>query len=96
MRVIETATLVLEPQVASHADEMFAVLSDPAIYEHENAPPLSVDPTQLRLVVLQLVALTTGVPGTLGAALSVHAGVVALPVALRVDSLPALSIADTA
>ena len=43
MRVIETATLVLEPQVASHADEMFAVLSDPAIYEHENAPPPSVE-----------------------------------------------------
>lgn len=42
MRVIETATLELEPQVAAHADEMFGVLSDPAIYEHENAPPPSV------------------------------------------------------
>ena len=32
----------LEPQVAAHAPEMFAVLSDPAIYEFENAPPESV------------------------------------------------------
>jgi [ribosomal protein S5]-alanine N-acetyltransferase len=43
MRVIEAAGLRLEPQVAAHADAMFAVLSDPAIYEHENAPPVSVD-----------------------------------------------------
>jgi len=41
--MIETAGLVLEPQVAAHADAMFIVLSDPAIYEHENAPPASVD-----------------------------------------------------
>lgn len=43
MRVIEAAGLTLEPQVAAHADAMFAVLSDPAIYEHENAPPASVE-----------------------------------------------------
>jgi RimJ/RimL family protein N-acetyltransferase len=43
MRVIEAAGVTLEPQVATHADAMFAVLSDPAIYEHENAPPASVD-----------------------------------------------------
>lgn len=34
--------LTLEPQTAAHAEEMFAVLRDPAIYEHENAPPPSV------------------------------------------------------
>ena len=33
--------LVLEPQVAGHAAEMFTVLSDPAIYEFENSPPES-------------------------------------------------------
>jgi ribosomal-protein-alanine N-acetyltransferase len=33
--------LVLEPQIAAHAGEMFGVLSDPAIYEFENAPPES-------------------------------------------------------
>src|SRR5215831_17445980 len=43
MRVIEAAGVTLEPQVAAHADAMFAVLSDLAIYEHENAPPVSVD-----------------------------------------------------
>src|SRR5207247_7165268 len=43
MRVIATGRLILEPQVAAHADEMFAVLSDPAIYEHENQPPPSIE-----------------------------------------------------
>ena len=42
MRALEHARLRLEPQVEGHAAEMFAVLSDPAIYEHENAPPCSV------------------------------------------------------
>jgi RimJ/RimL family protein N-acetyltransferase len=35
--------LTLEPQTAAHADAMFAVLSDPAIYEHENEPPASLE-----------------------------------------------------
>jgi len=42
MRRLVTPRLVLEPQVAAHADAMFAVLSDPAIYEYENAPPVSL------------------------------------------------------
>jgi RimJ/RimL family protein N-acetyltransferase len=42
MRDVATATLTLEPQTAAHAEEMFAVLSDPAIYEYENAPPQSL------------------------------------------------------
>jgi [ribosomal protein S5]-alanine N-acetyltransferase len=33
----------LEPQVVAHAEEMFAVLSDPAIYEYEREPPASLD-----------------------------------------------------
>jgi RimJ/RimL family protein N-acetyltransferase len=33
--------LVLEPQTAAHAVEMFEVLSDPALYEFENSPPAS-------------------------------------------------------
>lgn len=41
MRALATARLRLEPQLARHADAMFEVLSDPAIYAHENAPPLS-------------------------------------------------------
>ena len=43
MRVIRTPRLALEPQVAAHAEAMVDVLSDPAIYEYENAPPSSVE-----------------------------------------------------
>lgn len=46
MRPLETLRLNLEPQRAAHADAMFLVLSDPAIYAYENAPPAS--PVQLR------------------------------------------------
>ncbi len=41
--VLRGPRVVLVPQLATHADEMFIVLSDPAIYEHENAPPASVE-----------------------------------------------------
>jgi RimJ/RimL family protein N-acetyltransferase len=43
MQALSTGRLSLEPQLAAHAQEMFTVLSDPAIYEHENAPPRSVE-----------------------------------------------------
>ena len=43
MHAIATGALTLEPQTAAHAAEMFGVLSDPAIYEHENAPPRSLE-----------------------------------------------------
>jgi ribosomal-protein-alanine N-acetyltransferase len=39
MRAIKTGSLTLVPQTAAHAEEMFVVLSDPAIYEYENEPP---------------------------------------------------------
>ena len=42
MHALATPRLQLEPQLASHAAAMFDVLSDPAIYAHENAPPVSV------------------------------------------------------
>ena len=48
MRVLQTPRLRLEPQIASHADAMFEVLSDPAIYAHENAPPISLEWLQER------------------------------------------------
>ena len=41
MRVIVADGLTLEPQTAAHAEEMFTLLSDPAIYEYENQPPPS-------------------------------------------------------
>ena len=43
MRTLELPGLVLEPQVAAHAEAMFTVLADPAIYEYENAPPESLE-----------------------------------------------------
>jgi ribosomal-protein-alanine N-acetyltransferase len=41
VRELRAGRLVLEPQVTAHAAEMFAVLSDSAIYEFEGAPPKS-------------------------------------------------------
>ena len=43
MRTLVTNGLTLEPQTAAHAEPMFAVLCDPAIYEHENQPPPSLE-----------------------------------------------------
>ena len=43
MKTIAASRCVLEPLIAAHAHEMFAALSDPAIYEFENAPPISED-----------------------------------------------------
>jgi len=53
MRTIETPRLRLEPQTAAHAEEMFAVLCDPAIYEFENAPPASVEWLRQRFTKLE-------------------------------------------
>jgi [ribosomal protein S5]-alanine N-acetyltransferase len=41
MNRVPAGTLVLEPQLAVHAAQMFEMLSDPAIYEFENTPPVS-------------------------------------------------------
>lgn len=53
IRPLETPRLVLEPQVAAHADEMFSVLSDPAIYAFENAPPDSAEALRVRYRALE-------------------------------------------
>jgi [ribosomal protein S5]-alanine N-acetyltransferase len=53
MRPIVLDTLMLEPQVAAHADEMFAVLSDPRIYEYENEPPVSLATLRERFARLE-------------------------------------------
>ena len=42
MFVLQAGDLRLEPEHPRHAEEMFVVLSDPAIYEYENEPPPSV------------------------------------------------------
>jgi RimJ/RimL family protein N-acetyltransferase len=53
MRVIETGRCRLEPQVAAHAEAMFAVLIDPAIYEFENEPPPSLEWLRERFAKLE-------------------------------------------
>ena len=53
MRVINTARLTLEPQTAAHVNEMFVVLSDPAIYEYENKPPPSLEWLRIRFAKLE-------------------------------------------
>lgn len=53
MQVIESAGLVLEPQTVAHAEEMFVVLSDPAIYEYENQPPPSAEWLRTRFALLE-------------------------------------------
>jgi [ribosomal protein S5]-alanine N-acetyltransferase len=53
MRAIDADVLTLEPQTTAHAEEMFAVLSDPAIYEFENQPPPSVEWLRTRYAKLE-------------------------------------------
>ncbi len=43
LRTVRSDRLILEPQLAAHAEEMFHVLGDPAIYEHEGEPPASLE-----------------------------------------------------
>ena len=53
MRIIATPTLTLEPQTVAHAEEMFVVLNDPAIYEYENEPPPSLEWLRARFTKLE-------------------------------------------
>ena len=41
MQTVAASGLTLEPLVEAHAEEMFEILSDPAIYQFENQPPQS-------------------------------------------------------
>jgi ribosomal-protein-alanine N-acetyltransferase len=60
MKTINTDRIILEPQVAGHAEEMFRVLSDPTIYEHENEPPTSLDWLRQRFFKLESRRSTDG------------------------------------
>ena len=53
MHLIETTSLTLEPQTVAHVEEMFAVLSDPAIYQYENEPPPSLEWLRARFTKLE-------------------------------------------
>lgn len=50
MRTLTTTDLTLEPLRAAHAEAMFEVLRDPALYAFEHAPPASVDALRERYV----------------------------------------------
>jgi RimJ/RimL family protein N-acetyltransferase len=54
MRSLVAGDVTLEPQVAAHAEGMFAVLSDPAIYAYENEPPPSLEWLRERFARLEL------------------------------------------
>jgi RimJ/RimL family protein N-acetyltransferase len=43
MRTLQTDDLIIEPQTESHAEAMYRLLCDPAIYEFEDEPPPSLD-----------------------------------------------------
>jgi ribosomal-protein-alanine N-acetyltransferase len=60
VNVIRAGSLILEPQVAAHAADMFTVLSDPAIYEFENAPPESLEWLERRFARLESRASANG------------------------------------
>jgi RimJ/RimL family protein N-acetyltransferase len=53
IRVLHAAAVTLEPQTAAHAEQMFVVLSDPAIYEYENVPPKSLEWLRERFAKLE-------------------------------------------
>lgn len=53
LMLIVPGRLSLEPLMAHHAAEMFKVLSDPAMYEFENAPPASEDALRERYKKLE-------------------------------------------
>ena len=53
MQTLHTDHLTLEPQMAAHAEAMFIVLSDPAIYEYENQAPLSAEGLRERFLALE-------------------------------------------
>lgn len=53
MSVLDAGDVVLEPQVAAHAEAMFAVLDDPAIYTYEGERPISVTALRHRFTLLE-------------------------------------------
>jgi ribosomal-protein-alanine N-acetyltransferase len=52
-RLIATQRLELDPQLAEHADEMFVLLQDPALYRYENEAPRSVERLRERFARLE-------------------------------------------
>jgi len=73
MREIVATDFTLEPLTAAHADEMFAVLSDPSIYAHiDDQPPISVDALRERFQRLETRTSPDGAQQWLNWAVRVH------------------------
>jgi [ribosomal protein S5]-alanine N-acetyltransferase len=53
MRILNADGFTLEPLTQMHAELMFAVLNDPAIYEFENASPASLEWLRARYARLE-------------------------------------------
>ena len=54
MRTLQADGLVLEPLTAAHAEAMFALLSDPALYRYiDEAPPADADSLRARFARLE-------------------------------------------
>jgi [ribosomal protein S5]-alanine N-acetyltransferase len=77
VHTIRTARFVLEPQVAAHAAEMFSVLSDPALYEFEGAPPESEAWLERRFERLELRVSPDGLEGWLNWVIRLPTGALA-------------------
>lgn len=77
MNAIRANTLVLEPQVAAHAPEMFVVLSDRAIYEFEGSPPESLAWLERRFSGLESRASPDGSQQWLNWVVRLHTGALA-------------------
>ncbi|MCE9658458.1 MAG: GNAT family N-acetyltransferase [Burkholderiales bacterium] len=61
MRSLETAGLLLEPLTVAHAEAMFEVLSDPALYRYlDDPPPTGVEPLRERYARLERRASADG------------------------------------
>lgn len=74
MRVLTARGITLEPQFASHARAMFDVLSDPAIYEFENHPPVSLDALRRRFSKLESRTSPDGTQQWLNWVVRLHSG----------------------
>lgn len=74
MRLLHCLRCTLEPLRATHAEAMFAVLSDPALYKFENAPPASVDALRERCQRLEWRGPADGSEGWLNWVLRLPSG----------------------
>lgn len=53
MRRLQLEGLTLEPQTRAHAEAMYTLLCDPALYTYENAPPESLEWLKKRFIRLE-------------------------------------------